>query len=72
MKRNVIKVRWNDKDSAMLLVEQLRYAGLITKEGENAFTILPPKGVSSDVWALQNAKRMRSFGIIAESVEAKF
>jgi hypothetical protein len=63
-----------DRDSAGLLIEQLRYAGLVKviKETEiesgtaYMLEINCPKGLNDLVWAQQNAERMRSFGINAQ------
>jgi len=77
-----IKVSWNTKRDGKIsmLVEQLRYAGLVGsidmefKNNEDAhgtltFTIYPPSNVNEKVWAEQNVARMRSFMIKAEAID---
>ena len=77
-----IKVSWNTKRDGKIsmLVEQLRYAGLMGhiatqyKNDEDAkgtleFVIYPPRNVNEKVWAEQNVARMRSFSIKAEVVD---
>jgi len=77
-----IKVSWNTKRDGRvsLLVEQLRYAGLVGsinekyKDDEDSFgtlefIIYPSSGVRESVWAEQNTARMRSFSIKAEVVD---
>lgn len=54
---------------AGLLVEQLRYAGIVNREGQKEFTIWCPPGLNGSVWQSQNSDRMASFGIHAEKVE---
>ena len=76
-----VKVTWNSKRDGhvSMLVEQLRYAGLVGSvnvkyendedaDGTLSFTIWEPSGVRGKVWAEQNVARMRSFGIKAEEV----
>ena len=63
-----------------MFLEQLRYAGLVSickeewdKNGERdriVFDIYPPKGVDAQIWADQNAKRMKSFMINAAAAPA--
>ena len=58
--------------AAGLLIEQLRYAGVVSNvEGENEFTISPRPPGESWHWAEQNRDRMASFGIKAEIVKAE-
>lgn len=65
-------------DDAFL--ECLRYAGLVTNHPINdetsltsrCFDIRAPHGVLSDVWAEQNAARMRSFGFNAVKAPSTF
>lgn len=60
-------------DFGGLLVEQLRYAGIVTVHERaqsdtvpHFFDIHAPKSVSdTDLWAKMNAERMQSFGINA-------
>jgi hypothetical protein len=59
-----------DPDKIRLLLEQLRYAGVINWIKDEAdrviFDLYPPTGVSSTkAWAEANAARIRSFGINA-------
>lgn len=78
MRRFCILMQWTgrDNDNSGLLIEQLRYAGLVKVIKEDATEHGPvfmlelnaPKGYDSEggrVWAKQNADRMRSFGINA-------
>ena len=67
MKKNqyVVRVIQGENDPDLYqFVEQLRYAGLVTIQTHKplTFDIRPPHGLQSDVWADQNAQRMRSFG----------
>jgi hypothetical protein len=63
-----------DRDSAGLLIEQLRYAGIVKIVTESEIDsgtsymleINCPHGLNDRVWAKQNADRMKSFGINAE------
>ena len=72
-----VKVSWNTKRDGRvsMLVEQLRYAGLVgsIKEDDDEkvleFIIYPPSGVNEKVWAEQNVARMRSFMIKAEAID---
>lgn len=51
-----------------LLLEQLRYAGVINVQGED-ITIYPPAKVVAKIWAEQNIGRMASFGIKNVKIE---
>jgi hypothetical protein len=57
-----------------MLIEQLRYAGIVSdvkheyrdeedSEGIISFNLYPPKGVDIHVWADHNTARMKSFSI---------
>jgi len=70
----VIRVSWRKPegrtaalhDCVPLLLEQLRYAGVIKLHKEYFFDIAAPQGVTdSTLWASSNAERMSSFGINA-------
>jgi hypothetical protein len=61
----------DSEHSASLLIEQLRYAQLVSviKEDENHFILrmFPPKGIREEyTWAFQTSNRMKSFGLNAE------
>jgi len=81
-RKHVIRITWfipehsHGHDCVPLLIEQLRYAGVIRvgphrkttmndrPYTEYTFDLLPPAHVRNDQqWALSNAERMRSFGI---------
>jgi hypothetical protein len=72
-KKTNLAITYSRKESAALLLEQLRYAGIVAVEEKYddylQFTLYPPPGVDSALWAEQNAKRMASFGIFADPVE---
>ncbi len=54
------------------LLESFRYAGLIRFDRNNPdtmFYLICPQGLISEVWANQNAQRMRTFGFDAMAVE---
>jgi hypothetical protein len=66
-------------DTSGLLIEQLRYAGLLKVVRETEIDnhdgtystaymleVNCPHGLDDEVWARQNAERMRSFGINAQ------
>jgi hypothetical protein len=64
-KRYVVRVRTQEVSDSML--ECFRYAGIATPREDSlcgwvTFDIHCPKGLKSDVWAEQNAARMKSFG----------
>lgn len=55
--------------SAKLLLESLRYAGLVENdEGADEFVIAQPRDVNGSVWSTQNARRLASFGVRAEII----
>ena len=81
MKPSKIRISLDLKrqNSASLLVEQLRYAGLVfgvshqyrndeDSDGVLSFTIESPGGFKPSAWADMNVRRMKSFGIKAEEV----
>ena len=66
-----------DSDSAGLLIEQLRYAGLVNvvsekeiEDGRVAYLlkIQAPHDLNESVWIDHNVNRMKSFGINAVEV----
>lgn len=58
--------------AAGLLIEQLRYTGIVSnREGENEFVIPCPEVYSDGAWTTMNRDRMASFGIRATIVEDK-
>lgn len=64
-----LKGKLESSFSAKLLLEQLRYAGLV-KLTEGSFDIMAPHGHGDGkVWAEQNAERMRSFHLDARAVQ---
>lgn len=77
-KQHYVELLWkidpdlHDSGRCGLLIEQLRYAGSISREefpdGEYTLKIWCPKEVAADRrewWATRNAERMRSFGLAA-------
>lgn len=76
-RKRCVLFQWTVPDhntgSVGMLIEQLRYAGLVkvVKETDNengrAFVleINAPKGYDDRAWAHQNVNRMKSFGINA-------
>lgn len=59
-------------DASLLLLEQFRYAGLISmKSDQSEFDMIPPRGVDNKVWALQTANRMISYGFTATIAESR-
>jgi hypothetical protein len=77
MKKPVVALRFNDKKVTLgLILEQLRYAGIISKpetddQGVTTIKIYSPTGVRPAVWADMNSRRMQSFGLhaVVEKVE---
>lgn len=61
-------IKYGIKLTKNLLLEQLRYAGVINIEGED-ITIYPPTKVDVKNWVEQNKGRMASFGIMNVVVE---
>lgn len=80
-KRKAIQLQWLKAEdprghSADLLIEQLRYMGLVSiiSESEDGYMlqVQEPRGVEAGgCWADQNAERMRSFGINAVVVKGQ-
>ena len=78
-KKKAIQFIWlkneERRDSSGLLIEQLRYAGLLSviadMDTHYVLQAYCPTGLLSDVWAQQNSERMRSFGINAVDVNAE-
>lgn len=80
-KRYVVRVVLPDginslTDELRSLLEQFRYAGLITVHREDeqgmCFDMKCPHGIVDKVWAEQNAKRMQSFwynAVVAPSTD---
>lgn len=65
-------VSTDNNPDLMPFVECLRYAGLLTHEHtENAFVIniRAPEHLNGDVWADQNAQRMKTFGFNVEAMK---
>jgi hypothetical protein len=63
-------------DNTGLLIELLRYAGVISREesADGTYTTVTmwcplPKNFNHSVWQRQNVDRIKSFGIAAEPVE---
>ena len=76
MKRHVVVLEFRTSsvpsDRTGMLIEQLRYAGVLSAETADdmnyKLTIHCPKAVNRpEVWAQSNADRMRSFGLKAEA-----
>jgi len=69
-----IRIKNAEKLNTRLLLEQLRYAGVMGRyqrfmSDAPVELLYPPQGVSKRHWAEQNVARIRSFGIHAEIVE---
>lgn len=69
-----VELNKHDSDSCGLLLENLRYAGILSYDKDEAtgkitFYLYPPKGVNPEVWATQNSQRMRSFMLSATPID---
>ena len=70
--RVVFPATHSPKDRMAMLVEWLRYAGIVgdvqDNENELAFVMRSPDGVDSFTWATMNADRIKSFGVSATAI----